>query len=176
VSRIVPVASFVLSLLVLSAVTPACSSAVEQGSQSEGADRRVTELTTVRFPPGVGPVATDQCAAQSSCRPSWQRDTGYDAPFIRPVGESCGEEDDAAFSTAMLGCGPEMFSGMLASSDALAFAFCPLPVNYPHTEVIPCNSCTGAPPPGWVVVAWSLSRTCISPSPGCGTVDCLDPD
>lgn len=38
---------------------------------------------------------------------------------------------------------------------------------------IPCDNCTGTPPPGWVVVEWSLGVSCDSPNGTCTQETCV---
>ena len=154
----------------------AAGSAVEPGPRSEGPGVEANELTTIHVPPGTTPA--DQCTVKASCPSSSPNETsGYDAPFLISLnrGKMTCDEDDDDFSDAMAGCGPETLFGILGESTSAGVAFCPVPVDYPGTQVIPCDSCTGAPPPGWVVVTWSLQDPCMSPSGACNLGTCGDP-
>jgi hypothetical protein len=122
-------------------------------------------------PPSAACVTRPDCAWQPKTSP------GYDVPFVS------GSEPPARDTTftdelTATGCQVERYYEPLASYQPIAIAACPaLPAEASQVgaRVVPCDECTGKPPAGWVVVAWSLDRGPPPPfpPPGCGENNCV---
>ena len=137
-------------------------------------------------PPGA---ASSQCIARTNCgvSASTEPDGAYTVPgygVIRGGGglEPC--DADTSFTdqlTAMECSLQATYTWVLPSKEGVAsvpIAFCPhAPVDaLIRWEVMPCDSCTGEAPPGWVIVAWTNRGRCnggAQPGGSCDDGGCL---
>jgi hypothetical protein len=189
-----------LSALAAIAFVAACSSAasdeVEPGSAEGSFDRSseglhaegkplpitppvtpplgppVPILVPPSAPPGtmsLGCIQRTNCALTTSLGPS------YTVPSF-PFKGVCASDTSFTDQLTEMGCSTEVGYTSLSGEFTDPIAFCPhapVDTNIPW-EVMPCDSCTGEAPPGWVIIAWTY-WPCRNTTPGgsCDLGGCL---
>jgi hypothetical protein len=118
-----------------------------------------------------------QCEDRDVCPPSAPKSgPGYDAPVyahVEPKGWlACLPYPGFSDSLAAMDCTPEVIYQTGGARGPWATAFCRDKPNQ-YGTVIPCDTCTGTPPPGWVVFMWNINTFCDGfPTPTCNDYTC----
>jgi hypothetical protein len=138
-------------------------------------------------PPAPPGASSSQCIVRTNCALfPVPPDAGYTVPGFETIVKGQHREectDDVSFTDQLtaMGCTAETnYSSPGADSRyfAVPIAFCPhAPVDTTIPwEVMPCDSCTGQAPPGWVIIAWTSQRHCTNggqPGGSCDLGGCL---
>ena len=132
------------------------------------------------------------CSVDSTCSSVLKSPNpyDYDPAFVADPPGSLNFVPARAFTAALKGCSEEYVytqAWRFSSLAPVAYVFCPaMPVmpSSPLIGTLPCDTCTGAAPAGWAIVAWELSpapfiemvtqgRIKGQPGSGCDEIACL---